>query len=37
MTDTEREVQKKEAGIPGGGERTRSRKVYTPNVDILEK
>jgi len=37
MTDTARELQKKEAAAPEGVERTRPRKVYTPAVDILER
>jgi len=34
---TTRELQKKEAEMPEGVERTRPRKAYTPNVDIIEK
>lgn len=34
---TTRELQKKEAEMPEGVERTRPRKAYTPTVDILEK
>ncbi|MDH4163971.1 MAG: Hsp20/alpha crystallin family protein [Nitrospirota bacterium] len=34
---TTRELQKKEAEMPDGVERTRPRKAYTPSVDILEK
>jgi HSP20 family molecular chaperone IbpA len=37
MQETTKEVQKKEAETEKGVERTRSRKVYTPAVDILEK
>jgi HSP20 family molecular chaperone IbpA len=37
MTDTAKELQKKEAASPEGVERTRPRKVYTPAVDILER
>jgi HSP20 family molecular chaperone IbpA len=37
MTDTAKELQKKEAATPEGVERTRPRKVYTPAVDILER
>ncbi|OGW40988.1 MAG: hypothetical protein A2010_15995 [Nitrospirae bacterium GWD2_57_9] len=32
-----KEVSKKEAGTPQGAERTRPQKVYTPDVDILER
>jgi HSP20 family molecular chaperone IbpA len=37
MTDTAKELQKKEAMTPEGVERTRPRKVYTPSVDIVER
>ena len=37
MTDTAKEMQKKEAATPEGVERTRPAKVYTPAVDIVEK
>ena len=37
MTDTAKELQKKEAATPEGVERTRPRKAYTPAVDILER
>jgi HSP20 family molecular chaperone IbpA len=37
MTDSSREITKKEASTPEGVERTRPHKVYTPNVDILER
>ena len=37
MNDREKELQKKEASMPEGVERTRPRKVYTPAVDILER
>jgi HSP20 family molecular chaperone IbpA len=37
MTDTAKEVLKKEAATPEGVERTRPEKVYTPAVDIIEK
>jgi len=37
MTDSQREISKKEASTPEGVERTRPHKVYTPNVDILER
>jgi HSP20 family protein len=36
MTDT-REIKKKEAELEKGVERTKSRRVYTPAVDIFEK
>lgn len=37
MTESPREISKKEASTPEGVERTRPHKVYTPNVDILER
>lgn len=37
MTDTLKEVQKKEAELEKGVERTRETRVYTPAVDIIEK
>jgi HSP20 family molecular chaperone IbpA len=37
MNDREKDLQKKEASMPEGVERTRPRKVYTPAVDILER
>jgi HSP20 family protein len=37
MTDTAKEMQKKEAATPEGVERTRPEKVYMPAVDIMEK
>jgi HSP20 family molecular chaperone IbpA len=37
MADVSKEMQKMEAAIPEGVERTRPRKVYTPAVDILER
>jgi HSP20 family molecular chaperone IbpA len=37
MTDTRKEVQKKEAGLERGVERTRTKRVYAPAVDIIEK
>jgi HSP20 family protein len=36
MADDAREVQKKEAETPKGIEPTRSRRIYTPDVDIIE-
>jgi HSP20 family protein len=37
MTDTLKEVQKKEAELEKGVERTRETRVFTPAVDIIEK
>lgn len=37
MTDTTKEMQKKEAEVPEKGELTRSRRVYNPAVDIIER
>ncbi len=37
MTDTKKELQKKEASLEKGVERTRETRVYTPAVDIIEK
>jgi HSP20 family protein len=37
MPDTVKEVQKKEAELQTGVERTRATKVYTPSVDIIER
>jgi HSP20 family protein len=37
MADTTKEVQKKEAAPVEQVERTRSRNIYTPDVDIVEK
>jgi len=37
MKDTLKEVQKKEAELEKGVERTREVKVFTPAVDIIEK
>ncbi len=37
MTVATKEVQKKEAGLKEGFERTRSGKVYLPAVDIIER
>lgn len=37
MTDTLKDVQKKEAELEKGIERTRETRVYTPAVDIIEK
>ena len=37
MTDTTREIKKKEAELEKGVERTATQRVYTPAVDIIEK
>jgi HSP20 family protein len=37
MTDTYREIIKKEASVPEGVERTKPRKVLKPDVDIIER
>jgi len=37
MTGVAEEIQKKEAQTPEGVERTRTRKLYTPAVDIMER
>ncbi len=37
MADTANEVQKKEAETTEKGELTRSRKIYSPAVDIIER
>lgn len=37
MSDNVKEVQKKEAELQTGVERTRATRVYTPYVDILER
>lgn len=37
MSDTAKELQKKEASTPEGIERTRPHKVYTPAADIVER
>ncbi|MBI5664768.1 MAG: Hsp20/alpha crystallin family protein [Nitrospirae bacterium] len=37
MTDTLKEIQKKEVELEKGVERTRETRVYTPAVDIVEK
>jgi len=36
MTDTRRELQKKEAELEKGVEHTRATRVFTPTVDIVE-
>ncbi len=37
MSDTAKEIQKKEAETPEKGEPTRARKIYSPAVDIIER
>ena len=37
MAEETKDLQKKEAAQPQGAERTRERKAYIPNVDILER
>lgn len=37
MPEQAQDVQKKEAAAPEKGEYTRSRRVYTPAVDIIER
>jgi HSP20 family molecular chaperone IbpA len=37
MTDREKQLQKKEAELEKGVERTRAKRVYTPPVDIIEQ
>ncbi len=37
MAELTKEISKKEAETPQGVERTRPHKVYTPDVDILER
>lgn len=37
MADAKKDIEKKEASNPGQVERTRQRRVYTPDVDIVEK
>jgi len=37
MAETEKEIQKKEAGTPEAGERTRACRIYLPQVDIIER
>jgi HSP20 family protein len=37
MTETAREMQKKEAETPEIGERTRASRIYAPQVDIIER
>ncbi|MBF0327522.1 MAG: Hsp20/alpha crystallin family protein [Nitrospirae bacterium] len=37
MSESAASIQKKEAAVPEKGERTRERRVYSPQVDIIEK
>lgn len=37
MSDTNREMTKKEASVPEGVERTKPRRVFKPDVDIIEE
>jgi len=37
MSNAAKEMQKKEAGAPETGERTRASRIYTPQVDIIER
>ncbi|HMK50111.1 MAG TPA: Hsp20/alpha crystallin family protein [Thermodesulfovibrionales bacterium] len=37
MDEAKKDVQKQEAATPEKGEHTRSRRVYTPAVDIIER
>lgn len=37
LTELNKDMSKKEAETPQGVERTRPQKVYTPDVDILER
>jgi HSP20 family molecular chaperone IbpA len=37
MAEPKKEMQKQEAKTPEQGERTSDRRMYSPNVDILEK
>lgn len=37
MTDTNRDMTKKEASVPEGVERTKLRRVFKPDVDITEQ
>ena len=37
MAETAGEIQKKEAGVPESGERTRACRIYSPQVDIIER
>jgi HSP20 family molecular chaperone IbpA len=37
MAETDKEIQKKEAETPDTGERTRACRIYSPQVDIIER
>ena len=37
MTDIKKDLQKKEADLEKGEERTRAKRVFTPAVDIIEQ
>lgn len=37
MAETCGEIKKKEAGAPESGERTRACRIYSPQVDIIER
>jgi HSP20 family protein len=37
MADGAKDIQKKEAAAPESGERTRAGRIYTPQVDIIER
>jgi HSP20 family protein len=37
MTDTAGEIHKKEAEAPAAGERMRATRIYSPQVDIIER
>jgi HSP20 family molecular chaperone IbpA len=37
MAETDKEIQKKEADTPETGERTRACRIYSPQVDIIER
>lgn len=37
MAETCGEIKKKEAGVPESGERTRACRIYSPQVDIIER
>lgn len=37
MAEKAGEIQKKEAGDPLSGERTRAHRIYSPQVDIIER
>jgi HSP20 family protein len=37
MSDTNREITKREANVPDGVERTSPRRIFKPDVDIIEE